>query len=152
MSERKITGLHVAGIFGLGFSIIIAVNVTMAVNAVRTFPGLESRNSYIDSQSFNDRRAAQDALDWVVDVQMRDGMITLQIDGDTGPVQAATLQAELGRATERDDDVTLDLSYSNGQYSAPLPALGDGRWVLRLLASAPDGTVFQKHIRLWVGA
>ena len=38
MSEFTLKGRHVAMIFGLGFGIIIAVNLTLAYNAVRTFP------------------------------------------------------------------------------------------------------------------
>ena len=42
---REIKGIHVFAAFALAFGTIIAVNMTLAVQAVRTFPGLEVRNS-----------------------------------------------------------------------------------------------------------
>ena len=66
MSDFVLKGRHVAMIFGGAFTVIIGVNVALAVNAVRTFPGLETKNSYVASQTFDDRRAAQEALGWTV--------------------------------------------------------------------------------------
>ena len=67
MTERRFTGRHAALLFVGSFGIIISVNVALAVNAVRTFPGLEVKNSYVASQEFNDRLHAQTALGWTVD-------------------------------------------------------------------------------------
>ena len=64
MSEFTLKGRHVAMMFGVGFGVIIAVNIALAVSAVRTFPGLETKNSYVTSQSFEADRAAQEALGW----------------------------------------------------------------------------------------
>ena len=150
MTERKITGYHVFAVFGLAFSIIIGVNVTMAVNAVRTFPGIESKNSYIDSQTFNERRAAQEALNWNLDVQLGEGEIALSFDDGYGRFQPQDVVAVLGRATEREDDIALELAYNGGQFTAPIPELGAGRWVLRLEALAENGTQYRKDVKLWV--
>jgi len=62
MAERKLTGRHVLLIFVAAFGVIISVNLVLAYSAVNTFPGLEVRNSYVASQTFNDRKAAQEAL------------------------------------------------------------------------------------------
>ena len=43
--KTEITGWHVLAVFGLAFGVIISVNVILAVNAVKTFPGLEVKNS-----------------------------------------------------------------------------------------------------------
>ena len=56
---REFTGWHMLGLMVGGFGIIIAVNLTLAWNAIATFPGLETRNSYVISQSFQADRAAQ---------------------------------------------------------------------------------------------
>ena len=53
----EIKGWHVLGMFVLGFGVIIAVNATLAVNAVRSFPGLETDNSYVTSQEFQAQRS-----------------------------------------------------------------------------------------------
>ncbi|MBO6867034.1 MAG: FixH family protein [Thalassococcus sp.] len=150
MTARKITGYHVFAVFALAFSIIIGVNVTMAVNAVRTFPGIESKNSYIDSQTFNERRAAQEALNWDLDVALAAREIEVRFDDGHGPIQPQNLKAVLGRATEREDDLALNLIYVGGSHVAPIPELGAGRWVLRLEAEAEDGTAFRKDVKLWV--
>ena len=60
-AERGLTGWHVLAMFVTGFSIIIAVNITLAINAVRTFPGKETESSYVASQHFDSDRAAQEA-------------------------------------------------------------------------------------------
>ena len=62
--DFKLTGWHVLGIFGGAFGVIIGVNIALAVNAVSTFPGLEVANSYVASQTFDKRRAAQDKAGW----------------------------------------------------------------------------------------
>lgn len=64
---KPLTGRHVLAITLAAFGVIIAVNVLMAVKAVRTFPGLEVANSYVASQSFDRDRAVQTALGWRVE-------------------------------------------------------------------------------------
>ena len=59
MAEKEFTGKHAAAVFIGAFSVIIAVNIALAVSAVSTFPGLEAKNSYVASQQFNVRRSAQ---------------------------------------------------------------------------------------------
>jgi len=43
--EREFTGRHALMVFGGAFTVIIGVNIALAVNAVKTFPGLEVENS-----------------------------------------------------------------------------------------------------------
>ena len=77
--ERKFTGRHAAAIFVGAFGIIITVNLSMAYNAVWTFPGLTVKNSYIASQSFDARRAAQEALGWTAQAELDDGWLVLSL-------------------------------------------------------------------------
>ena len=67
---KEIKGWHVATVFVLAFSVIISVNLVLAFNAVRTFPGLEVKNSYVASQSFDEDRATQLALNWDVSAEL----------------------------------------------------------------------------------
>jgi nitrogen fixation protein FixH len=71
---RELTGKKVLAIFVAMFGTIIGVNVFMAYSAVSTFPGMEVSSSYADSQTFDVRRDAQQALGWDASVA---------IDGDT---------------------------------------------------------------------
>ena len=71
--ERKLTGKHVLMIFAGAFGVIISVNLVLAYSAIKTFPGLEVKNSYVASQTFNERKAAQEALGWNVSAHHHDG-------------------------------------------------------------------------------
>lgn len=143
MTEFK--GWHVLGMFLLGFGVIIAVNLTLAVNAVRTFPGLETRNSYVASQAFEDARAAQLALEWEVAAWLDTDALILSITHDGVPVEAEITGATFGRATTVAFDQDAQFAFSGGLYRAEVAA-GVGNWNLRLNAIAQDGTPFQQRI------
>lgn len=143
---KQLTGKHVLFIFVAAFSIIIAVNITLAVNAVKTFPGLEVKNTYVASQQFDERRAAQQALGWTVAGSHQDGVLRLAIIGADGtPVEAAELTAVLGRATQVADDVTPAFTFDGSAYVAPME-LADGNWNIRMEAKALDGTLFTQRV------
>ncbi|SNR32552.1 FixH family protein [Puniceibacterium sediminis] len=140
---RPLTGRHVLAMFVAGFGIIIAVNLVLAFNAVRTFPGLEVPNSYVASQSFDARRAAQDALGWGASAQYRDGRLTIAITDRTGQLQyPEDLTVTVGRPTESAEDVT---PHFDSELSAPLD-LASGLWRVDVLAHAMDGTLFEQQL------
>ena len=56
-----------------GFAVVIAANLSLAVSAIATNPGLEVKNGYIASQKFQRRRELQDSLAWKADALYRDG-------------------------------------------------------------------------------
>lgn len=146
---KPLTGRMVFAIVVSAFGVIIAVNITLAVFAVRTFPGLEVANSYIASQQFNELAAAQRALGWDVDAHFEGGHLILAFtDSDTGrSVRVAGIDATLGRATHVRDDMTPEFLYSNGVYTA-LVSVAPGNWNLRLVAFAEDGTEFRQRVVL----
>ncbi|CUH68165.1 putative integral membrane protein linked to a cation pump [Thalassovita gelatinovora] len=147
---KEITGKHVLIGFVAAFGIIISVNVVLAVQAVRTFPGLEVKNSYVASQEFNKRKAAQEALGWTIWAGEADGQITLKITNEDGrPVRAAKLDATVGRPTEISEDVTPDFSYDGEAYVAPLQLSG-GKWNVRMKAISDNGTEFTQRVVLHV--
>ncbi len=148
--ERKLTGKHVLIIFVTAFGIIIGVNIALAVSAVRTFPGLEAKNSYVASQQFDRRRDAQLALGWEVAAEARDGRVFLSFkDADGGAVEVAALEATVGRATHVRDDISPDFRFNGQDYVADA-VLGDGNWNIRLKARAQDGTEFTQRVILHV--
>ncbi|TCS67561.1 nitrogen fixation protein FixH [Primorskyibacter sedentarius] len=148
--ERKLTGWHVLAIFGGAFGVIIAVNLTLAYNAVRTFPGLEVKNSYVASQTFDDRRAKQEALGWTVHADAQGDKVMLAItDAEGRPVQVGSLDATLGRATQVKDDRRPDFQFDGTAYVA-YEALPDGNWNIRMKATALDGTEFTQRVILHV--
>ena len=145
--ERRLTGRAVLAMFVTGFGIIIAVNLVLAVSAVRTFPGLEVANSYVASQDFDLRRAAQDRLGWQVAAEYVPGRLSLALTNRDGtPIRPADIALHLGRPTEQADDLTATLDEALG---ADL-VLAPGRWRLDVSATAPDGTAFRKILLISV--
>ncbi len=150
MQARELTGRHVALIFVTAFTIIIGVNLKLAFSAVDTFPGLEVKNSYVASQSFDARRTAQQALGWQVSAHTTAETVVLTIQTTDGaPVQVQSLTATLGRATHVQDDLTPSFSFNGTAYVAEAP-LGAGNWNIRMTAIAQDGTPFQQRVPLLV--
>lgn len=146
--KRELTGKHVLGIFGAAFGVIITVNLVLAYSAVSTFPGLEVQNSYVASQQFDERKAAQEALEWTVRASHSAGILTLAVtDGEGAPVELADLEATVGRATHVLEDVEPEFRFDGTEYFAVVP-LGDGNWNIRMKALAEDGTAFQQRVVL----
>lgn len=143
---KTLTGRHVAMMFVTGFGIIIAVNAALAINAVRTFPGLEVPNSYIASQTFQARSDAQQSLGWVASAVYKDGELRLTITDAAGnPAPALDLSAHIGRPTEAKNDADLDLRDGSSRID-----LAEGAWRLDLSARAPDDTLFERALLLQV--
>ena len=141
----EIKGWHVFAGFAGAFSIIIAVNLTLAYKAVATFPGLEVKNSYVASQSFDDDRTAQLALGWDVSAQLEGHVLTLKIIKGGVVLSPEILSATFGRATNVAYDETPDFKFDGEALRADVIA-GEGNWNLRLKARARDGTLFQQRI------
>lgn len=150
-SETKgfvLTGRMVLAITVSLFGLIIAVNLVMAWFAVRTFPGLEVRNSYIASQGFNERLRTQQALGWQTEAELVSGRLTVRItDANGGAAPVATIQAILGRPTTEREDITPELVFQDGAWVADVTA-DHGNWNLRLQAEAADGTPYAYRIGL----
>ena len=145
---KELKGKHVAMMFVGGFSVIIAVNLTLAFNAVNTFPGLEVKNSYVASQAFDKNRTAQEALGWSVLAEAREGQVILSVtDAEGSPVEVSNLDATLGRATHVRDDATPQFRFDGARYVADAD-LEPGNWNIRMKAEASDGTVFQQRVIL----
>ncbi|MBC6437112.1 MAG: FixH family protein [Rhodobacteraceae bacterium] len=143
---RELTGRKVLAIFAGGFGLIIGVNLFMAYNAISTFPGLEAASSYADSQNYNVRRAAQEALGWTASVAVAGETLTLTLVDDAGvPVAPAELTALLTRPASRTGEQRLVLTRQNGAFVAPVLVSG-GRWSLRLTGTARNGTAYRHTI------
>lgn len=146
----ELTGKHVLAITVGAFGIIIAVNVVMAVQAVRTFPGLEVANGYIASQTFDAERKAQEALGWTVTPEYRDGRLTVEmVDAGGLPAAVRSMSVLVGRTTASNDDVTPEFVRVAGKWQADV-ALARGKWMLKVEAEAPDGTIFRQRLELFV--
>jgi nitrogen fixation protein FixH len=147
---RPLTGRKVLAIAVAAFGVIITVNLVLAWQAVKTFPGLEVKNSYVASQTFDADRAAQVALGWTLDAGYSDGALVLAFRGaDGAPVDIGRLEVLVGRTTEARDDVTPEFRQNASTFTAPLD-LAPGKWLVRVRATAADGTLFQQRRDLFV--
>lgn len=148
MAVRQITGRHVLAGFVAAFGIIIGVNLLLAWSAVKTFPGLEVKNSYVASQQFDARKAAQEALGWTVRADHADGVLRISITDRAGePVEVQTFDATVGRATHVHDDQHPAFTFDGTAYITTVD-LGDGNWNIRMRARAVDGTEFAQRVVL----
>lgn len=143
MTELK--GWHVFAGFAGAFSIIIAVNLTLAFQAVKTFPGLEVKNSYVASQKFDVEKVAQLALGWDVSATLTGQILSLVILKDGMPIAPRIESATFGRATNVQYDESPVFTF-NGEALVASVNAGPGNWNLRLRARAEDGTLFQQRI------
>ncbi|MCC5992781.1 MAG: FixH family protein [Rhodobacteraceae bacterium] len=144
----RITGPKVLIIAVSAFGIILTANLTLAFNAVSTFPGLEVDNSFVASQNFNEELAEQLALGWDVKASHEDGELKLAITDRQGqPVQVAHLDAILGAATHVRDDQAPDFRFKGDAYRARVD-IGPGNWNIRMHAVAADGTEFRQRVVL----
>lgn len=142
---NEIKGWHVATVFVLAFSVIICVNLLLAFNAVRTFPGLEVKNSYVASQSFDKDRATQLSLNWEVSAVLHENDLRLTILQDGRAIAPEIESATFGRATNVAQDQTPEFIFDGQTLRATVEG-GKGNWNLRLRARGADGTLFQQRI------
>jgi len=146
----QIRGWHVLAGMLLFFGTIIAVNVTFAVIAVRSFPGEDVRRSYLQGVQYNDtlaERRAQAALGWSADAALiaRETGPVLEVtlhQRDGAPISAAALSGELQWPTQARRDQALSFTpLGDGRYEARLGALEAGRWRLRAHAQGETGAL-----------
>ena len=146
----ELTGKHVFAITASAFAVIIGVNALLAFQAISTFPGLEVKNSYVASQGFNDRKAAQEALGWTLAPRYAEGRIDLAFtDRDGQPVAVQELDVLVGRATSTADDARPQFVQAGDVYTAPID-LGQGKWMVKVTAHSADGTLFEQRSELFV--
>lgn len=145
-----LTGPKVFAIFSSFFVVIIGVNLVLAWQAVATFPGLETANSYVASQVFDADRAAQQALGWTVDARVHQGVLEIAFTDAAGAaVEPVAVSAVFGRATVARDDQSPELAFDGAVWRAPVRTDG-GNWILRLEATAADGTPFRQRLNIVV--
>jgi len=128
---RRFTGFHVTAILLAFFGVVIAVNVTMAVAASRTFAGKVVDNSYVASQQFNRWLAegrAQQRLGWRSRLGLNASrQVTLELQRQGIPLGGAEVRAVARHPLGQASDVTLDFVASDGRYLSRT-ALPPGRW------------------------
>lgn len=150
MSDKPLTGRKVLIITVSAFAVIISVNLTMAYLAVGTFPGLEVKNSYVASQTFDEKRQAQQKLGWMIDHGYENGELKLSFKGANGAsVTPQDFKVLIGRTTEARDDIRPEFTGYAGTYAADVN-LQRGKWMMLVEATSADGTPFLQRLEIYV--
>ena len=142
---HEIRGYHVLFIFISAFTTLIFVNLILAVNALRTFPGLEVENSYIASQKFEAERNAQQSLAWNLTAEVDDGRLFLKILENGRSIAPEIQKATFGHATSISEDQILNSTFENDVFWSPV-IVGPGNWSLRLKAYSENGILFSQRL------
>jgi nitrogen fixation protein FixH len=124
---RRFTGWHFTAIIIAFFGVVIAVNLTMAMFAMRTFGGVVVENSYVASQKYNgwlDAARKQDRLGWKIVPSIDSRRHVLVSVGVDGAVVSGFARHPLGR----EPDVRLSF-----RDFRSIEALPPGRWAVHLL-------------------
>lgn len=150
--ERRFTGKHMLAIMVAFFSVIIAVNLTMAFFARSSWTGFVVENTYVASQQFNRKAAegrAQATLGWKPDLTIADGQIRYRlIDGGGEAVAASEVTAHFRRPVSDAQDRELALAIQpDGAFSAPVD-LDDGAWIVEIYSEAGIGHPYRDVRRL----
>lgn len=147
------TGRHMLLIMVAFFTVIIAVNVTMATLADTSWTGFVVRNSYIASQEFNGKVEAarqQIALGWQADLVIASGDATLTLKDAAGDPIALTTAALVFRSpADEARDRIVELSPSDGAMAATA-RLADGLWVVEIDILTAAGRQWRETRRITI--
>lgn len=143
---RPLTGRKVLAIAVVAFGAIITANLTLAYSAVQSFPGIEVKNGYIASQSFERERAAQERLGWNTGATYMKGdlnVVVLDRDGAAAPLQDVVFH--IGRATTAAEVLEMTPLGDGSGWTAKI-ALAPGPWRLDIAGVTPAGERFRQHL------
>jgi len=125
---KELTGRHVLIIVVASFGVIIAANMTMLFVATGSFPGLVVKNSYVASQGWDARAAAQRDLGWTATVTYRTGSLWVDLtDAEGRPITDVTPVVTIGRPTTDIEDRILVVAADGIHFMADVE-LTEGRW------------------------
>ena len=150
ISGKPLTGRFVFFCFAGAFGAILAANIALAVAAIGSFPGVEVKNGYVASQSFDRERAAQEALGWSAAADYAAGRLVIRVTdraGDPAPVSGFSLR--VGRPTTAAFDVEPEIIASATMEVAEIE-LAPGRWRLDVAATGRGGEAFRQMLTLTV--
>lgn len=143
---KPLTGRKVLAIALCGFGAIIAANLALAVNAVRSFPGIEVANGYVASQSFEAERTAQDRLGWRTQAGYDGATLKVAIKDRSGATpMLADVAFRIGRPTTEAVDATPDLRWTGLAWAGDI-ALEEGLWRIDVAATGRDGSPFRQQL------
>lgn len=155
----ELRGWHVLVTIVAFFAAIIAVNVTFAIYAVRSFPGEDVSHSYLQGLHYNDtlaERREQAELGWRASTELRGDAHNAILEvvlttRDAQAIDGATLSGELEwpANAQRDHALTFEAA-GEGRYVAHIGALPPGLWRLRAHAQSGSGALEFESELAWM--
>jgi nitrogen fixation protein FixH len=151
---RTFTGWHMAAITISFFSVIIAVNLTLAFFASSSWTGLVVANSYVASQNFNqDAEIArqQQAMGWHMKLTVNGSLVQISVlDRENQAKAGLNIRAVLQRPTDEAQDQNLMLQDAGGGVYVANAAIGGGVWVADITAENSDSDLVRFVQRIYV--
>ena len=153
--DFRFTGKHMLITMISFFGVIIAVNLTMATLASKSWTGLVVKNTYVASQQFNDQlEQAKLQQDTGIRSKLRydhNGLIVIIEDRNGNRISADELTAEIGRpAYEQEDQVLALIPGPDDCYKLRIH-LEPGIWDVRITGTV-DKIAYRRDARLLVRA
>lgn len=159
MTPFRLQGWHVLTMLGGTFALVVGVNATFVVMAVRSFPGEDAPNAYLQGIHYNETlvaRAAQDALGWhasidATRVSAANTVIRLKVvDANGAPVSGLTVNGVLRRPAQESADLPVAMADEGQLYVATIQDVPSGQWDLRLTARDSLDQEFAVEKRIWL--
>ena len=135
---RPFTGRKFLAVILGFFAVILAANLAMAWFALRDFRGVVVDSGYVASQSFNEDRAALEALaarGWDLAVAAPGGspLLTVRLEDGT-PIDRLEIEATALRVADGRADTPLTLIETAPGLYAAQETLAPGKWRIALAA------------------
>jgi len=145
-SRWRLFPYAIVGALGL----VIAVNVTMAVLAYRSAPGLAVQGSFATSNAYGtiqQESRRQISLGWNLDVALPGGRVEVKLAGPGGAVlPGARLKATASRPVGDAVPLVLEMTETApGHFRSDIVLPGQGQWDVLFVATS-EGRSF-RHTR-----
>ncbi len=152
LKKKELTGRKFALILCAGFATVTGANFALIYSAIGSFPGLETREPYVESLNFESRRIAQEKLNWTSSVAYEQGQLKLTLLDEQGKfVVTPKIALTVGRATSASYDMDVELYFDGHDYVADMD-IPAGNWQAKIKATALDGTPFSRSLSLYIRA
>lgn len=147
------TGKHMLAIMLSFFGVVISVNCFMAYQAVSSWSGLVVANTYVASQQFNGKVAAERALaatGVTGNLTVDSTSVRYEVSDANGTVAADTLSLAFRRPVGDHQDFSLTLEPAgHGVFTADHEIL-PGHWIIEAVATRDGKPILHQTRRVAV--
>ncbi len=154
-TRQEFRGIHFLLCMIAFFGVIIAVNITMAVLASKSWTGLVVKNSYVASQNYNDeleQAKSQREQGLKSHIAYAQGALHFELlDRNGTKISPQHVQIEIGRPAFEQSDQVFKIEVSDdGSYTLN-KVLERGIWVVTITAQT-EASQYRRDARFLVGA